>query len=389
MNNHLIIREAEQLLAQYLKQQKVIIVIGARQVGKTTLIKKALTGLRVELFNLDIETDRQRVKSSGALTPQQAMQSFGDPQVLVIDEAQRLPEIGRIVKGWYDSGVSAKIILSGSSSLDLLDFLAESLTGRNVKLNLPPLLFREIIADQPWYVQNHTNEQFKEFFGNQVQGLLMQHLIYGSYPEVTTTSNRRDLLTEISGDYLLKDILQMGLVKTPDLIRRLLMLLAYQIGSEVSINEISSKLQISRVTVERYLNLLERTFVIFRLPAFSTNSRKEITKNHKLYFWDTGIRNAILNEFSENPLRSDIGPLWENWAVAELAKQNLLSGGRASLYFWRSRSGSEVDVVVRKDEALSAYEIKWNPRSIRAQAFENSYKTKVALIDHTNPLITL
>jgi hypothetical protein len=155
----------------------------------------------------------------------------------------------------------------------------------------------------------------------------------------------------------------------------------------VSVNELSNNLGISRATIERYLELLEQTFVIFRLPAFSTNQRKEISKNQKIYFWDTGIRNALLKEFSLNPLRSDIGQLWENWVMSEFAKHNLLTGQKRNLYFWRSRAHSEVDLVVKEGEKISAYEIKWKKQKINKGAFESLYKTKVSLIDSSRPLI--
>lgn len=164
------------------------------------------------------------------------------------------------------------------------------------------------------------------------------------------------------------------------------MTLAHQAGAEVSVNELANGLSMSKATVDKYLDLLEQTFVIFRLPAFSTNPRKEISKNHKIYFYDTGVRNAILNEFSLNPLRSDIGQLWENWVVAEFMKHNLLYGQKKNLYFWRSRAKSEVDLIIKEGEKISAYEIKWKKQKINKRAFENQYKVKVQLIDSSDPL---
>ena len=164
------------------------------------------------------------------------------------------------------------------------------------------------------------------------------------------------------------------------------MLLAHQIGSEVSISELATSLGIARATVERYLELLEQTFVIFKLPAFSTNPRKEINKSQKIYFWDTGIRNALLNDFSTNPLRADIGKLWENWVIAEFAKKNLLDNKRKNLYFWRSRSNGEVDLVAKEGERISAYEVKWKAQSLRQRAFSQKYNIKVKIVDHLKPL---
>lgn len=216
--------------------------------------------------------------------------------------------------------------------------------------------------------------------------LLMQRMAYGSYPEVVTSADPVPFLRELSSDYLWKDILQSGLIKTPDLIRRLLVLLAHQAGSEVSVNELATKLQMARATIERYLDLLEQTFVIFRLPAFSTNPRKEITKSHKIFFWDTGIRNALINAFSTEEMRPDLGSLWENWVIAEVFKRNALLGFPAELFFWRTRSQSEVDLVVRQGSSLQAFEIKWSSSGrISGRAFRDAYDTEVQSIHSDNP----
>ena len=194
-------------------------------------------------------------------------------------------------------------------------------------------------------------DHLRRHFAPQLRAFLMQRLNFGSYPEVVTSDNPTQLLRELSSDYLWKDVLQTGLVKTPDLIKRLLLLLAHQAGSEVSVNELATQLQMARPTVERYLDLLEQTFVIFRLPSFSTNPRKEITKSRKVFFWDTGIRNALLSAFSTDEFRPDIGALWENWVIAEVAKHNALLGSPAELFFWRTRAQSEVDLVVKQAAA--------------------------------------
>ncbi|MBU0502571.1 MAG: ATP-binding protein [bacterium] len=384
--NEYIKRIAEENLAKTLTQPKVAIILGARQVGKTTLTKHVLANRNVSFLNLDIEPNKQSLLAAAPLPPLDAIKSLGNPEILVIDEAQRLPETGRIVKGWFDANIPTKIILLGSSSLNLINQAAESLTGRNEKLFLPPLLFKEIIVSQSWHSPVFTNKQIEEKFPEQIQTLLMQSLAFGHYPETISLVDKQTHLLNLAADYLLKDILQIGLIKTPELLKNLLMLLAHQIGSEVSISELATSLGIARVTVERYLELLVQTFVIFKLPAFSTNPRKEINKSQKIYFWDTGIRNALLNDFSTNPMRSDIGKLWENWVIAEFAKKNLLNGGRQNLYFWRSRSSGEVDLVVKEGEVLSAYEIKWKARSSRQRAFVQKYNTKVEIIDHSRPL---
>ena len=305
--------------------------------------------------------------------------------MLVIDEAQRLPVTSRIIKGWHDARLPAKFLLLGSSSLDLLDQAAESLTGRNRKLVLPPLLFTETLATQGWADADATPAHYCRHFAPQVRSFLMQRLAFGSYPEIVTSDQPTPLLRELSADYLCKDVLQAGLVKTPDLIKRLLLLLAHQAGSEVSVNELATQLQMARPTVDRYLDLLEETFVIFRLPSFSTNPRKEIAKSQKVYFWDTGIRNALLNAYSTETFRPDIGPLWENWVIAEFAKRNALLGSPADLFFWRTRAQSEVDLIVKQGDGLQAFEIKWSPRRFSGRAFREAYGVEVKSISAENP----
>jgi uncharacterized protein len=203
-------------------------------------------------------------------------------------------------------------------------------------------------------------------------------------PRFARISKGADLLRELSSDYLWKDVLQTGLVKTPDLIKRLL-LLAHQAGSEVSVNELAKQLQMARPTVDRYLELLEQTFVIFQLPSFSTNPRKELSKSQKVFFWDTGIRNALLNAFATDEFRPDIGTLWENWAIAEVAKQNALLGSPAELFFWRTRAQSEVDLVVKQGDKLRGFEIKWSSRRVSGRAFRDAYGVEVEPVHPDNP----
>jgi uncharacterized protein len=382
-------RQAQTLLELKIASPKVTIILGARQVGKTTLVEHALQASKALFLNLDLELDQRRLEAAAALAPADALLSLGAPEVLVIDEAQRLAQTGRIVKGLYDAHLPLKIILLGSSSLDLQNQAAESLTGRNEKLYLPPLLFQEILAAQPWYASVFTADQMQDQFAPQLHALLLPALVFGSYPEVVTHADKATVLRNLADDYLFKDVLQLGLIKTPGLIRKLLQLLAHQVGAEVSVNELALSLGIARATVDRYLELLEQTYVIFRLPAFSTNPRKEIAKSHKIFFWDTGIRNALLNDFNLNPLRSDIGRLWENWVIAEVAKQNLLGGRRSELYFWRSYAGSEVDLVIKEGETLRALECKWSERRRANRAFYEHYGVQVEVVTSARPLVAL
>jgi predicted AAA+ superfamily ATPase len=380
-------RLAESALQAILGGTKVGIVLGARQVGKTTLVEHVVQGRGALFLNFDVEVDKARFLAAAALPPAEALRSFRSPPVLVVDEAQRLPEAPRIVKGWHDARLPVTILLLGSSSLDLLDQAAESLTGRNRKLVLPPLLFSEAISSQSWAPQETPRDHLRRHFAAQLRASLLQRLAFGSYPEVVLDPDPARLLRELSADYLWKDVLQTGLVKTPELIKRLLLLLAHQAGSEVSVSELATQLQMARPTVDRYLDILEQTFVIFRLPAFSTNPRKEIAKGRKVYFWDTGIRNALLNAFSTDPLRPDRGALWESWVIAEVAKRNALLGSPAELHFWRSRTHSEVDLVVKRGDALRAFEIKWSGRSAPGRAFRNAYGVPVETVGPENPFV--
>ncbi len=361
---------------------KIIILLGARQVGKTTLIEPFVRKENGLLLNCDINVDKARIVAASTLAPAEAVQFLGNPSILVVDEAQTLPEIGKIAKSWYDSRVPMRIVLLGSSSLNLLDIAAEPLTGRNEKVYLTPLLFDEVLHSRSWYTPQITKAMLDNQFATQLQTLLLQQMVYGNYPATTTADDKEEYLLNLTSDYLLRDVLQSGLVKSPEPIKSLLASLAYQAGSEVSVDELSRNLRISRPTIENYLELLERSYVIFRVRAYSTNQRKEIAKNTKIFFWDTGIRNALLKEFSLSPLRSDIGSLFENWAVAEVAKRNLMDGDKNNIYFWRKTEGSEVDLVVKGTGIFRAYEFKWSKQNstVGSRSFTNTYGIPVEIV---------
>lgn len=379
-------RILENKLTKLLNDDKILLLLGARQVGKTTLIEPFVRREGGLLLNCDIEVDRSRLLTVSSLTPAAAMQALGSPRLLVIDEAQNMPEIGRIVKGWFDAHVTTKIVLLGSSSLNLLDQTAEPLTGRNEKAFLTPLLFTELLKSQSWYAPQFTREHLKDQLSSQVQALLLQHMVFGGYPGVVTAPDKEQYLLNLTADYLLRDVLQSGLVKSPAPIRRLLTLLAHQAGSKINVSELASTLGIARPTVENYLELLERSYVIFRVGAYSTNLRNEIGKDSKVYFWDSGVRNALLKEFSMSPLRSDIGSLFENWVMAELAKQNLMSGDKLDIHFWRKKDGSEVDIVLRGTDTFKAYEVKWSKQNATrgSKSFTNNYDIPVEIITKNN-----
>jgi uncharacterized protein len=387
-----ITREVEKKLSKFLEDDKIMILLGARQVGKTTLTEPFVRDRGGISLNCDIEVDRARILAAGSLAPVDAMAYLGNPPLIVIDEAQNLPEVGRIVKGWYDAKVDAKIVLLGSSSLNLLDQTAEPLTGRNEKLHLTPLLFSEVVRNQSWYSPQFTAKHLQEHFADQIGTLMLQQMTFGSYPEATKALDKERYLLNLTSDYLLRDVLQSGLVKSPDPIRRLLLMLAQRIGSEVSVNALSSDLSIARPTVENYIELLERSYVIFRVNPYSTNRAKEITKSYKIYFWDMGIRNALLKDFAVTPSRPDIGDLFENWVIIEVAKRNLmLNNGRHDVLFWRNTDKREVDIILRGTDTLKAYETKWSKANAApsTKAFTSAYGVPVKVVtkDTVLPLL--
>ncbi len=380
-------RLLEEEVKKSLHNRKVLFILGARQVGKTTLIDHILSGSRGAMLNMDIEVDRARLLSAAKLEPGEAVRGLGGREVLVIDEAQRVPDIGRICKGWYDAKVPAKIILLGSASATLLDTAASELAGRNEKLWLTPLLFKEIISQQRWFSDSLAPETLHQDFAGQLRPLLLERLIYGSYPESYLTDDPRQYLTNISHDYLLKDIFTASVVRSPEDVRRLLLELARDIGRTTSVAQLATRLKLSRQTVRRYLDLLEGIFVIFSLPAFYTDHLKEITKSHKYYFWDTGVKNALQREWVASDSRSDIDSLWENWVIAEIKKQSRTFMRHEDMYFWCSRNGSTVDLVVKRGSQLHPFDTRFDSHGARSsRVFEETYGVKPRTVHRGNAL---
>lgn len=368
-----------------LKNRKVLFLLGARQVGKTTLIEHILRTNPGELLNLDIEVDRARLLAAAKLEPTEAVRSLGAKKVLVIDEAQRAADIGRICKGWYDARVPTKIILLGSSSATLLDTAAAELAGRNEKLWLTPLLWREVLQHQRWFNQESTPANLQRDFPDQIRSLLINRLVFGSYPEAYLAQDPPHYLTNLSSDYLLKDIFTESIVRSPHDVKRLLLELAQEIGQAVSVAQLATRLALSRQTVQRYLALLEGIFVIFSLPAYHTAPLKEVTKSRKYYFWDTGVKNALQREWVVSESRSDMAALWENWVMAEIWKQSLTFQRREDLFFWRSRNDSTVDLIIKQGSRLHAFDIRFEPSVSRpAGSFERMYKTRPITIHRDN-----
>jgi predicted AAA+ superfamily ATPase len=332
----------------------VIVIYGARRVGKTTLLHKFVENLdkqAVLFVNGDDITARQFLESQSI----EKLRDFvGRHQYLIVDEAQYVRNIGLNLKLIVDHIPGIKVIATGSSSFDLAQNLGEPLTGRRFVLKLFPLAQMEI----------SNLEKTHEAAAN-----LETRLIYGSYPEVVTLRDnklREEYLRELIASYLFKDILALEGIRYSDKLVRLLQLLAFQIGNEVSLSEIGRQLAMSKNTVERYLDLLEKVFVIFRLTGFSRNLRKEITKNNRYFFYDVGIRNAVVGMFNPLNLRDDTGKIWENYIISEMQKRREYQRHSSRFYFWRTYDRKEIDLIEESAGKLSGYEIKWKQDRVSA-----------------------
>jgi predicted AAA+ superfamily ATPase len=345
---------------------KVIVLYGPRQVGKTTLALELLnsTPLRSRFINADELLYREALASQSRQTLGELL---GDAELLVIDEAQRVPDIGLNLKILVDSFPNAAILATGSASFDLANKISEPLTGRKLTFNLYPVSYCEL----------------RETLGAlETRAQLERWLVWGGYPAIVTTDNlsmRQRLLGELVGSYLYRDILELDNVRQADKITALLRLLAFQIGKEVSLAELATNLAMNRQTVERYLDLLEKVFVIFKVGGFSRNLRKEVTKNSRYYFYDNGVRNSLIQNFNSLALRNDVGQLWENYLLVERRKSNQIAGRSVNAYFWRTYDQKEIDSIEEHGGHLYGYEFKWQPGEIRRavrseflQAYPNS-----------------
>ena len=347
-------------IAAHFNRRKIIVILGARQVGKTTLLEQLSQG-QDRILNLNCDEDDNRTLIEHK-TSTELKQLFAGYSLVCIDEAQRVENIGLTLKIIGDMKPDAKIIVTGSSSLDIADKINEPATGRLIEFNLYPLSMAELARN--------TSQKDET-------RLLEQRLIYGTYPEVVTDPNfaKKTLLT-LTNSYLYKDILSFNGMRKPEVLMKLVKALALQAGSEVSYNELSSLVGINKETVDNYISLLEKCFVVFRLDSFSRNQRNEIKKGKKIYFYDNGIRNAVLSNFAPLELRNDCGALWENFLVSERKKRNAYCGSYAQLYFWRTHDQKEIDLVEEEDGVLRTFEFKWNPKKKNAKIpdqFAQSY----------------
>lgn len=367
-----IIRQIEQDIEKDFFKGKVIVILGARQVGKSTLIKMLPSCKSNDTLWLDGENSdvHELLKNSNS---ERLKQLASNNKIVVIDEAQKIENIGSILKLFADYNKDIQVIASGSSAFELRNSLNEPLTGRKFEYKLFPISFSEMVQ--------HTNllEELRQ---------LPQRLVYGYYPEIVTQPNDAErLLRFLSDSYLYKDIFLFKGIKKPEKMLELLKLLAWQIGSEVNYNELSNILKIDNQTVESYVEMLEQVFVIYKLPAYHTNQRTELKKSKKIYFNDLGIRNALINDFRPIEIRNDAGALFENFIINELRKQNEYKQVYANFYFWRNTDQREIDLILEKNNQLQTIEIKWNPnkKARLTKSFINIYgKANFTVIHRDN-----
>ena len=367
-------RKIAELLKEKVGKGKVIVLIGARQVGKTTLLKAMLSEYNerdVQFWNCD-ESDIRELLSNATSTKLRVL--VGSSKFIVIDEAQRVKNIGLTVKLLHDTMPDVQIAVTGSSSLELSSTINEPLTGRKFEYNLFPFSVEELVA--------HTSllEETR---------LLETRLIYGFYPDVVNNpGDEKEILKNLASSYLYKDVFEFQDIRKSNVIEKLLLSLALQVGSEVSFNELSNLLGIDSLTVQRYVDLLEKAYVIFHLRSFSRNVRNELKKSIKIYFYDNGIRNAIISNFSPLELRTDMGAIWENFLISERLKMNSFNNISVKSYFWRTTQKQEIDYIEEINGFLNAYEFKYNPlkKNVRCPlTFSSNYPdSKFSVITKEN-----
>ena len=347
---------------------KAILVLGPRQVGKTTLIKKILEGKDHLLLNADDSTVRALLADPDTY---KLKSIIGKHTLVFIDEVQRLSSAGITLKLIIDQFPEIQLIASGSSALEISNTLNEPLTGRKWEYHLYPISWEELEASIGF------PESEKQ---------LETRLIYGMYPDVINHPDiHQRILQELTESYLYKDVLALAAIRKPELLDRLLKALALQLGQEVSYNELAQLLQVDKGTVMTYIDLLEKSFIIFRLPSFSRNLRNEIKNNRKIYFWDNGIRNMLIANLNPLELRQDKGALWENFLIADRMKFLAYHHRIANRYFWRTTQQQEIDYLEESNGQLTAYEFKWQDSKVKTPAgFLNSYNTTVKAITRSN-----
>lgn len=340
-------------LSKYLKKGKVLVIFGPRQVGKTTLLKNFLSKTQLK-YRFDNGEDFRISELFSSKDPDKISEYAKGYELIVIDEAQKIPDAGSGLKMLIDNNPDLMVIATGSSSFELAGTVGEPLTGRKRTLTMFPIAQIELSGILNRY---DLKEKLEEF------------LIFGSYPEVLTAESKEEksrIVTELAHSYLLKDIIAFDRIRNSRVIFDLLRMLAFQTGSEVSLSEIAKNIGIDAKTVNRYIDILEKSFVIFRLTGFSRNLRKEIVKKNKYYFYDTGIRNALISNFNPLNIRNDTGELWENFQFIERLKRNSYKNVLFNCYFWRTWNQQEIDLVEEREGNLFGYEFKYGKKTPKA-----------------------
>lgn len=366
-----ILRHIYSQIKKSLLPGRAVILLGARRVGKTTLLKKLIQKEKsIKFFNCDDPNIRQSLSNIGLNELKRLLYGF---DLIVFDEAQRVKNIGITLKMIIDEMPEKRLLVSGSSSLELSNEINEPLTGRKKTFYLFPISFLEL-----W---KHENKDYLN-----TTGYLDQTLRFGNYPKIFSIHDeqeKQEYLLELAGDYLYKDALEYQEIRNPEQIRKLLIALALQIGQEVSLPELANTVGIDQKTVMRYLDLLEKSFIVFRLPAFSRNLRKEISKSRKIYFYDLGIRNALIKNFNNYDIRQDKGQVWENFLVSERQKKDIYKRQIKNYYFWRTYDQKEIDLIEEYSGKLNGYEFKWQADTFKKPSdFLNTYPDgKVELVN--------
>lgn len=346
---------SDQIEGKILHSSKVIILYGARQVGKTTLVNHLTSKLPLKTLRIDAEDARYTDVLSGK-NVERLKSLIAGYQLVVVDEAQQIPEIGTTLKLIHDHIPDMRVLATGSSSFDLSNKVMEPLTGRHWAYILYPISYGELAK---------TSNPFE------LEQQLETSLVYGTYPEVFSISafeEKREYLNRLCSSYLFKDVLQIAQVRNSLKLRQLLKLLAYQIGTQVSLSELANRLDMSKDTIARYIDLLEKSFVVFRLGGLSRYLRNEVTKMDKIYFYDLGVRNSLIDMHKPLNDRNDVGQLWENFLISERIKHAAYSGGYSSSYFWRLSTGAEIDFVEERNGQYYGYEFKWGDKQAKSPA---------------------
>ena len=364
---NMIERKLSKIIQAQLFKGKAIILVGSRQVGKTTLLGELVrqSDKRILSLNCD-EPEVQTILTDTNVAKLRTI--IGNNELVVIDEAQKVNNIGLTLKLIVDNIKDVQVIATGSSAFELRNRLNEPLTGRKFEYQMYPISSGEFIDTFGLLEEKRTLEN---------------RLVYGSYPDIIMhPEDARRYLTELTQSYLYKDVLSLDSLRKPQLLDKLLQALAFQVGSEVSTNELARTLQTDNKTIDKYLDLLEKCYVIFRLGGLSRNLRTELKRAKKIYFYDNGVRNAVIQQFAPVALRNDMGALWENFFISERMKRNHYNGHYCNSYFWRTTLQQEIDLIEESDGAMTAFEMKWNPskKVSFSKSFTDAYNVKETIV---------